>query len=640
MGLTPEFKKFLYSLFPQCFSSVLPNDQEFNIVIKEVLPSIVPKILDINSDRNTTMNQLCFNFKKDCYDIIHTMPGLRRLILLIDNHHYVPGNKSLTEIKRDNSKKPANKTCLGEEEYCKLRYDKNLKPDQFIIINESENINKIDGNILWRDGNFRWIIHYLLTNEFTKMSIPEGKELVIDDGLFYKPSELKDLRMKILEEYNMDNRYISDYEKDCLFSFEIKNYYKLGYIYPGQKIYTKNSLGIGESDLKIPSHINRNNTNDSYLVITPDSDVLAILLLHQKSLINPDTLNIDNIVFIDTQTSVDKAHNESRETRFVNINLLFISIIDFFKQEYKDILYPVETMIFLFISYFSDYNETISPYLNVGPAKIWNSFSLLHSTNRNRGYITFKQSGKNIPLRSKTIDNNIPFQYKGESLLNNFLSLDAFNHTQLDKIYEFDEYSSETNQSYFSNYFVVKFKEEDIVKFFCFVYQQGLLKKFKESGVLKSSNFIIDYNDLLTKAREFKITSTLVTGKNPPTDIPDYCGLLSYNDLITRIRTLLWIMNYYQNGWKSRTEFCDNYYLSANHLQTISIHGWTLIKFDPNNPENTYSISSNHVLKVKNNHINKNMPNTIYSIYTFYIVKKLSTIDQTTDPLLKKLLNI
>lgn len=644
MGLTPEFKKFLYSLFPHCFSSVLPIGQEFNIVIKEVLPNIVSKILDINPDRNTSMNQLCFNLKKDCYDIIHTIPGFRRLILLLDNHHYVPGNKSLTEIKRDSSKKPNNKTWLNEEEYCKLRYEKNLKPDEFLIINEGENINKIDGNILWRDGNFRWIIHYLLTREFTKMSIPEGKELIIDDGLFYSPDDLKKLRKSILDDYNMNHNAISDYDKDCFFSFEIKNYYRFGYIYPDHKIHIKNSLGIGESDLKIPSHISKNNLNDSYLVITPDSDVIAILLFHIKSLVNPNTLTVDTVIYMDTQTAMDKAHGTIRETRFINITLLFTSIIDFFKQEYSGITYPVETMIFLFISYFSDYNESISPYLDVGPARLWNSFSLLHSTNKSKGgYPTFNQKDiKNNNL--KRIDTPIPFIYKGESLLNDFLSIDVFNHSQSDKFNEFDEYLSRKDQTYFSNYFVFKFNEDDVVKFFCFVYQQSLIKKFADSGVLKSKSYIKDYNDLLSKAREYQITTTLVsndTKKKNKNDVPEYCGLLSYNELLSRVRILLWTMNYYQNGWKSRSEFCDNYYLSSNPQQTISIHGWTLVKYDPEDKENSkFSISSNHVLKFKHHQINKHLPNSVFRIYNYYIVKRQSTVEDKTDPLLKKLLNI
>lgn len=660
MGLTPEFKKFLYSLFPQCFSSELPHNKEFNIIIKEVLPNIVPKIFGITPTTNTTINRLCVKFKEDCYEILCNRPGVRRLILLLDNYNCVPGNKSLTEIKRDKNvsgKGTESKTWLNEEEYLTLRYEKNLRPDDLFIKDEYDNINKIDGQILWRDGNFRWLLHYALSREFSKMFIPEGKELVIDEGIFYSKDELKKLRESILNEHNMNNKFITDYEKDCLFSFEIKNYLKIGYIYPDHKIHLKDSSGIGESDLKILSHINRtitiipDNNNgedkeiyDSFLVITPDSDVLAMLLLHMKSLIDPDELTINNEVFMDTQTSFDKAYNSSRETRFININLLFKSIIEFFKQEYKDVIYPVETMIFLFLSYFSDYNEPVSPYLSVGPARLWNSFSLLHYTNKSKGYVTFNQN--NIKEQNFKREQNIikPYEFKGEDLLNNFLSLDAFNNTNLDRVYEFDEYTSEKDQSYFSNYFVARFNEDNLVKFFCYVYQQNLIKKFKEAGILKSNKNILDYNDLLTLSKEYQLKSTppCPTAKNNNNNnVPEYCGLLSYNDLITRIRSLQWIFNYFQNGWKS-DEFCNDYYNCSNVQQTISVHGWTLVKFDPldKNDNNNFSISSNHVLKFKKPYFNKNLPNSIYTIYDFFTVKRLSTEEDKTDSLLKKLLNI
>ena len=54
MGLTQSLRNF-YNLFPDCFSSELPGDKEFNIVIKEVLTDMVPTIFGITSNSNTTI---------------------------------------------------------------------------------------------------------------------------------------------------------------------------------------------------------------------------------------------------------------------------------------------------------------------------------------------------------------------------------------------------------------------------------------------------------------------------------------------------------------------------------------------------------------------------------------------------------
>lgn len=633
MGLTPEFKKFLCSLFPECFSSTLPQGKKFSIVIKEVLPNIVPKIFGITKTTNTTIRQLCVGFKTDCSNILCNTPSVSRLILLMDNYNQVPGNKSLTEMKRDKNISKDNNTWLNEEEYLKLRHERNLWPGDLIIKDENDNINKIDGQILWRDCNFRWLIHYTLTREFTKMFVPEGRVLIIDDGLFYDEKELKSLKEEILNKHNMNNKFITDYEKDCLFSFEIKNYFKQGYIFPDHKINLQNSSGIGESDLKIVAHINKNGT---YLVISPDSDVIAMLLLHIKSLIDPETLLLDCDIFMDTQTSFDKAYQNSRDTRFININLLFFSILNFFKQEYKDIIYPIETLIFLFISYYSDYNETVSPFLSIGPARLWNSFSLLHYSNDKKGYITFNQNNRDKDF--KRDNTKSPYGFKG--VLNKFLLLDSFNNNNK-LLLEYDEHTLFSQQSYFSNYFVANLNEESLVLFFCFVYQQNLIKKFKECNIIKSNNYISDYNDLLKYAKEYQIKNSSITTNGNKKDIPELCGLLSMNELITRIKSLKWIFNYFQNGWKS-DEFCNDYYNCANIQKTISIHGWTLIKFDPLKSSNNFSISSNHVLKFKKEQskYDKGLPNTIYNIYDFYTVSKLSTIEsKPIDPVLK-ILNI
>lgn len=639
MGLTPEFKTFLFQLFPQCFSSEL--NQEIDICIKEVLPDIVPKILNINKKTNITMNQLCFQFKQSCSQIFynyHDKNGKikgpntkKRLILVIDNYTCVPGNKTLTEIKRDNTEV----TWLKEEDYLSIRKEKN-----FIIRNEMDNINGIDGSVLWRDSNFRWLINYILTRELQKISIPENKELIIDEGLFFNERELTKLKENILKEHNMNHNHISHFEKDCLFSWELKKYFKIGYFSSDGNVYYKKTLNIGEADLKILTYINRNDSNDSYLVQSPDSDLIALLLLHCKSIINTETGELENQIFIDSQTSMDKSTNNSRETRFININLLYHSINNLFKNEYKDVIYPIETLVFLFLSYFNDYCEKVHPYLSVGPAKLWNAFSFLHHSNLNKGFIVFNQNkidgldqdGNPDYIRIKCKIQTKP-NPKFQGLLNNFLGLKSYNNTHLNLENQFDEFSINKKQSfgYFANYFVINLDEDKLISFFCFVYQQSLLPKFKKESILKT-DIIYDYKTLLLLADKYELK------KKGSEKVPSYCGLLSDNQLKTRIKTLQWIMNYYHNSWKSPSEFSENYVNLNNNNKNVSQYGWQLIEFNPKKSELNYSISSNYIIKIKvsnDEEYKKNKFNSIYNIYNFYIVNKLSIIED--DIVLQKL---
>jgi hypothetical protein len=313
MGISCDVKLFLQRLFPECFSQT--NNERFDISIIEGMPHFAVKILTLQNEHQT-MHQLAVTLKKQIYSVFDNVD--RGIVLLLDNFYLVPGNKSLVEIKRDNTKtETVNlnspiKTWLNEDEYLELRKKKNLNEDELIYENTEQSLD-MKGIYLWRDINLRWLIHRLLSHELLKINVPEGKFLLIDEGIFLSKEDYKIKSKEILEKYEMNKEEISLFDKQTLISYEMMNEMKSAFVFPGHQVKYEQSNRIGESDLKILSHIKRTENNDSYIVSSPDGDILLMLLLHMKSILNPITFEFDNKVFLDTQTPGDKSKGTNRD---------------------------------------------------------------------------------------------------------------------------------------------------------------------------------------------------------------------------------------------------------------------------------------------------------------------------------------
>jgi len=709
MGLSPEIKLFLLRLFPECFSKTL--NETIDICILEGMPYFAQKIIPLQYSKQT-MRQLSLSLKTTIHSLLNNNkvengPIINRgLIVLLDNFYNVPGNKSLIEIKRDSkSSEFLEKTWLNEEEYINLRKEKNLKDNELIYENCDDTLDA-KGIYLWRDINLRWLIHRIYSHELISIPVIKDKFLLIDEGIFMSKENYEIESKKILEKYhiNNDDNNISLYEKHTLISYEMKDYMQSAIIFPEHKVKYIKSNKIGESDLKILSHIKRTENDDSYLVISPDGDILFLLLLHMKGLLNRETFDFDNKIYLDTQTTGDKHEGIEREYRYININLLYKKLIEFFYKDFRDITYPIETFTMLFLSYFSDYTEKVSPYLKIGPAKIWNSFAYLHCTNIN-GYIPFNtkkeviNSKGDIPeiiFERKPIINNLSSSRDFKGIINKCIKLIPGDIKELLNEKSYDGTSSKNKMGYFATFFGFDFHIDSLLKFFYYIYQQPLLPKFKKENFIKNTDPIYDYNQLLIYAKRFKdkydpstnnqpttpkklffnncnldvkkaqdiinkisnkqpsttkitIKSTMDLireksfnqNKNSITDlldltdlksqlpplkkslpnksIPDLCGLLSVKELISRITSLKWVCNYFQNGWKS-PYFCQSYHHNYTTNQNLSINGWKLKIFN----KGYQSISSNYLIRIKNPYwkeeYEKNnkqyLFNSIYKLFT------------------------
>lgn len=706
MGISGEVKFFLQRLFPECFSQT--TNERFDISIIEGMPNFAVKILTLQNEYQT-MHQLGVTLKQQIYNVLNDAE--RGVVLLLDNFYLVPGNKSLVEKKRDANPsfdtKPlsfdskiltGNKTWLNEDEYIELREKKNLNENDLIYESTEQSLDT-KGIYLWRDINLRWLIHRLLSLELLKINVPEGKFLLIDEGIFLSKEEFKIKSKEILEKHEMNKEEISLFDKQTLISYEMMNEMKSAFVFPGHRVKYENSNKIGESDLKILSHIKRTENNDSYIVCSPDGDILLMLLLHMKSILNPITFEFDNKVYLDNQTTGDKSKGINRDYRYINITLLYKKILVFFQNEFKSILYPIETFSFLFLSYFSDYTENIK--LQAGPSKIWNTFASLHCTN-NFGYIPFSakkigemQKNSNIPImafeRNKSV-NSISPSKDFIGILNKSIQLVSCDIQELLNKKEFNKNSSKNKMGFFATFFSFEINVESFISFFNYLYQQPLLTKFKKEGIIKNLDPVFDYNQLLIYAKKYqeKLNPPIATKKpffnnNHNLDIskaqdiisqltnntikktitkqqpsissireknfnnknalviasllepdlsdsklkkpkekkkvPIFCGLPSYNDLISRIISLKWVCNYFQNGWKC-FRFTQSYHHCYDRNTNLSINGWKLKKFERSLSEQ--SISSNYLVRVKNpfwkedyqNSCDSNPFNFIYKLFT------------------------
>ncbi len=122
---------------------------------------------------------------------------------------------------------------------------------------------------------------------------------------------------------------------------------------------------IGESDLKIPFFVTRENRENVY-VISNDFDVVCILLLRMRDWIDPVTKEIQFRIFVDT------ASRAKDVDCLVDVSELWRSILRYFRKHHPTVRYPVETLVLLVLFTGSDFTQGFS---RLGPATVWKNFS-------------------------------------------------------------------------------------------------------------------------------------------------------------------------------------------------------------------------------------------------------------------------
>ncbi len=161
------------------------------------------------------------------------------------------------------------------------------------------------------------------------------------------------------------------------------------------------SGGIGESDVKIPRHISEHGSGDVY-VHSYDTDMICILLLNMKDWIDTTTLQVPFNVYLNL--TADHGMPE-----ILDVLKMWRSIMDYFRDNLKNVTCPIETIVMLMLLSSSDYVEG---FPQIGPMTIWTTFfdcghKILFPDDSTSGFIDEYGSFQSQELRVKCVNSDI-----------------------------------------------------------------------------------------------------------------------------------------------------------------------------------------------------------------------------------------
>lgn len=468
MGIPIEVRNHLFNLFQRAFRRCLENNRQVDLAIIDGMQFLKGRILTatrkkqqqrtINRNENGKEEEgggghgredkIFFNPITVANSVKETVDEYlsnsksqysitKGLVFCLDSIGNVPSNKSTTQMSRDNvttttttttteQQQKKNKiTVMDEVLYNEHIKDLSMEELNYLLINESFGC-EIDGDLIWRSTNLKSQLFRVTTMQLCHCNIPEGVKLVIDDGIYIKPDEYSQLRERMIRDYNLTEA--PAFIQECLATSLIRR--DMTHVVSLDKRsepLLREATGLGEADVKIPRFIAprcAQRGTGSYMVISQDTDLLFILLLHMKNVVQqwsnnnngggdeeiPDT---EFELWLDSQTPADRNAGISRPYRFVNIKRLYYDMLGLFAEEFPTLENPVETMALLTYSLNTDYTNGFDKYLGITHKKLWNIFSALHSGHWNQesekwipreDYILFNQDviDTEQPLTTKT----------------------------------------------------------------------------------------------------------------------------------------------------------------------------------------------------------------------------------------------
>lgn len=457
MGGFTDWRNFLFHLFRDCFSDALLSGSSFDVCIIDLMQFLAPMIKNRTNSNNTFLN---------VDDVIHQLlttvkyymnnnndpstPSFSRaVVLLMDSITNVPKNKVTTQQSRDETTTTTSGTSLKrkhqddgvEQKRVRVYEDEEDEEEEHVVNEESDcildeirfyeliqklsidenhhlsikydmkggvgSIPSISGSTLWRSLSLKWQIYRMITHELLQLEVKKNNVLVIDEGIAIQESIFESVRRSMINDYCFNEKSL--YEKECLVSNLILKHIVERFVKHDNNTFTRipnKPEFVGEADIKLLQYITPNNGASKFLVVSQDTDIIFILLLHIKRFINPKTGKLDDSfeLFLDTQTPADKNSGESKPYRYINMKKLWMRMNEFFRQEYYTLKNPIETFVFLVNSLKTDFTQSFNPHLRITPRVLWDAFSELH-------YTPLKKSehsgggGASIPVKQeKTAD--------------------------------------------------------------------------------------------------------------------------------------------------------------------------------------------------------------------------------------------
>lgn len=439
MGGFTAYRNHLLNLFPNAFARHIPKETAFCLLIIDVMQFLAGKV-KFSTDDAFYPRSAAHSVKEVIESYIQgdEYRVTKGIVALLDTTKNVPTNKARTQQKRGIAEKVA---ILDQTLFDRVAAERGDTGDALNWITQEPWRWPLDGDTIWRSNNLKFHLYRAVTEALLGMNLPKGVKLVIDDGAFVSDQVYRESAKKMIVDYGFEEA--SAYAQECLVSSLARHHFTQRFtLKSGQKEPERlDSTHVGEADVKIPRFIVNGNGTSSYLVVSQDTDIIFVLLLHLKTILaNKSRKEVENFsLWLDTQTPQDKKMGISRLYRFIDVKCLYYDILELFALEYPDVKQPIETLVFLVYSLETDFTLPFDGALKVGVKTMWNTFSELHTPLkriRSHGYLMFndflhdelakgvvaeKNRAKQGPLRPpKERSPTLPNECRG--MLNNALS--------------------------------------------------------------------------------------------------------------------------------------------------------------------------------------------------------------------------
>lgn len=384
MGKLTAARNHLFNLFPRAFKRLLDAETPFCLVILDLM-QFLAKVKHYTTSNESDITRLTESMCSvvESYMNSSEYKATRGLVVLLDTTKNVPTNKARTQKERDT----ATTTTTTES--------KILDESQYEALHSKGELGDLltcglEGESIWRNNNTKFQLYCAVTEGLLKIVPPrKDMQLILDDGISVHPELYKQRREEMINHYFFKEQ--SAYAQECLVSGLARHHFTERFVVSGDgsPIRRLPQTETGEADVKIPRFIVAGNNTRRYLVVSQDTDIIFILLLHLKSVL-PHEPALE--LWLDTQTPVDRASGVSTPYRFINVKALYNAILELFAREYPSVENPVETLIFLVYALETDFTSSFETCLHVTPRVVWNTFAALHTEQEvlaKQGYLLF-----------------------------------------------------------------------------------------------------------------------------------------------------------------------------------------------------------------------------------------------------------
>lgn len=432
MGGFTAFRNHLLNLFPGAFRRQLPSETTFCLLIIDVMQFLAGKVKFASANEVFMPQNVAASVKEAIEAYVHSSEYrvTKGVVALLDTTKNVPTNKARTQQKRGATDEL---TILDETLFNRIAQERSGEIDHTVAMNwitQQPWRWPLAGDTIWRSNNLKFHLYRAVTEALLTMALPRGVKLVIDDGVLVSDTVYRQSATQMIIDHGFERA--SAYAQECLVASLARHHFTQRFTLKSGQTEPERleSTHVGEADVKIPRFIVHGNRTSSYLVVSQDTDIIFVLLLHLKTLLagKSRTESEHFTLWLDTQTPQDKKMGAHRLYRFIDIKTLYYDILEFFAREYPCVKNPIETLVFLVYSLETDFTLPFDGALAIGPVCLWNTFSELHTPLarlRAHGYLRFndflhdemakgapseKEKAKMGVLRAKERTPTLPFE--------------------------------------------------------------------------------------------------------------------------------------------------------------------------------------------------------------------------------------